>query len=152
METQKSLKRLLKERSTVSSASARTPSSHTGRVYDSSAPWSLDSALKPVFTNPRGRFIADHNKDVISERYFGPTSFESLILDLKDVVTERFETAAPTLRECSVLAQRNIDLLLDREDEPIKDGSLPTTPPFVILDLMIEPYFATINDYFPIWT
>lgn len=74
------------------------------------------------------------------------------MLDLKDVITERFETATPTLRERAVLAQRNIDLLLDQEEEPIKDGSLPTTPPFIILDLILEPYFATVNDYFPIWT
>ena len=132
-----------------SSASARNLSSHTGR---SSTPWSPESTPKPVFTKPRGHFIADNNENATIGRYFAPTSFESLILDLKDVVTESFETVTPTLRECVVLAQNNIDLLVDQEDEPMRDDALPTTPPFVILDLMIEPYFATVNDYFPIWT
>ena len=152
LETQKSLKRLLEERSTGSPASTRTPPSPTGRVDDSSAPWFPEAAPVLTFAKPCGHFIVDNNQDIKSERYFGPTSFESLILDLKDVVTESFETATPTLRECAALAQHNIDLLLDQEDEPTKDGALPTTPAFVILELMIEPYFATFNDYFPIWT
>jgi hypothetical protein len=56
------------------------------------------------------------------------------------------------MRESALFAHHKIDLLMDREEELIKDGSAPTAPPFSVLEAMIEPYFATINPYFPIWT
>lgn len=109
---------------------------------------------KPVFTRPLGRFLTNLNDDNSSgERYFGPTSLESLVLDIKDVIAKLLGSESQRLRECALLAQRKIDLLIGRgHEELIKDGSPPTAPPFAILDAMIEPYFATINPHFPIWT
>lgn len=147
-----SLKRLLEGSSTVSSASARAQSSHTGYLLESPPSWPPESVTRPVFTRPLGRFLTDHNNGY-SERYFGPTSLDSLILDIKDVITERLASETPTLRESALLAQGKIDCLVGRgEEELMKDGSPPTAPPSVILDAMIEPYFATINHHFPIWT
>ena len=107
---------------------------------------------KPTFTRPLGRFLTDHNNG-FSERYLGPTSLDSLSLDIKEVITELLGSEIPALGECALLAQRKIGFLISRgEEELIKDGSPPTAPPFVILDAMLEPYFATINPHFPIWT
>ena len=93
----------------------------------------------------------DHNDS--SERYFGPTSLDSLILNIKDVITERLGSEPAMSKECALQAQRELYSLVSRgEEELVKDGSPPTAPPAVILDALIEPYFATINHHFPIWT
>lgn len=74
------------------------------------------------------------------------------MLDLRDVIAERFGTETGELSECAQLAQRKIDLVISQgEEELIRHGAPPTAPPFAILDAMIEPYFATINPQFPIW-
>lgn len=57
-----------------------------------------------------------------------------------------------TISEAVSLAHHKVESLMGRDDELIKDGCAPTMPPHSVLEAMIEPYFATINPYFPIWT
>lgn len=50
------------------------------------------------------------------------------------------------------LAWRRIETLQkDREDESLKENTLPTAPPSYLLDAMLQQYFTTINPLFPIW-
>lgn len=157
MDTQKSLKRLFEEPSAALSAVARRTASHSEHTTESSSRWSSErngqpsspSLAKGLFARTLGRFHKDSNN---SERYFGPTSLDSLMLDMKDVITEDLELETQTLKECVLQAQRRIDDLVGQgEDELIIDRSPPTAPPFAILDAMIEPYFATISYHVPIW-
>jgi len=75
------------------------------------------------------------------------------MLNIKDELSESPYMESHTLKECILQAQRKLDLLVGQgEEEFIRDKSPPTTPPFAILDAMIEPYFTTINHHFPIWT
>ncbi|RYP86962.1 hypothetical protein DL770_004843 [Monosporascus sp. CRB-9-2] len=110
---------------------------------------------KPVLSRPQGRVLTDGGKG-ISGRYFGPTSLEFVALDIKKLISERYETVTKRERECALRAKRSLDALIDRGEERFVDltGYItpPIAPPFVILDAMIEPYFSTINPYFPIWT
>jgi len=103
-----------------------------------------------VYARPFGRF-ATNQRSGRSKRYFGPTSPESLMPDMKDIIAERFGTEPRGLSECAQEAQRKIDILIVQgEGELLKDGSPPMTPLFAIWDVMIEPYFATNNPRFPI--
>ena len=75
------------------------------------------------------------------------------MLDIKDIATDHLESDIPSLSEFASLAKDKIDLLVFQEpDIRIRDGSVPTPPPFLILDAMVEPYFNSINPHFPIWT
>ena len=147
-----SVNRLLKEPSIVLPSFARRQASHAPSTLGSSAQWSPDSVTKSIFTRPLGRFLTEHNNGC-SERYYGPTSLESLLLDIKDRITESSDFETQMLRECALQARHKIDLLVGQgEEELIKDRSPPTAPPFAILDAMIEPYFSSISHHFPIWT
>ena len=104
-----------------------------------------------VYARPFGRFTTNQRSGR-SERYFGPTSLESLMLDMKDIIAGRFGIEPRRLSECAQEAQSKIDILIGQgEGELLKDGLPPMIPPFAILDAMIEPYFATNNPHFPIW-
>ncbi|GFF34800.1 hypothetical protein IFM58399_03997 [Aspergillus lentulus] len=149
-DTQRSLKRLFEGSSTVSSSSGHPPSPAvpTPQLTDQRCP---DSLKLPVFTRPLGRFVVDQNSD---ERCFGPTSLESLMLNIKDELLQSPDLERHTVKECVMQAQRKIDLLVGQGQETpiIGEKSPPAMPPFAILDAMIEPYFTTTNDHFPIWT
>ncbi|KAJ6099640.1 hypothetical protein N7467_001175 [Penicillium canescens] len=74
------------------------------------------------------------------------------MLKIKDNMIDGCDSESHTFKECISQAQRKIDLLVKQgEEECAKDTSPPTTPPFAILDAMIEPYFSSINPHFPIW-
>lgn len=103
------------------------------------------------YARPLGRFTTNPRSGR-SERYFGPTSQASLILDIKDIIAERFEAEPHRLSEYAQEAQNKINLLtVQGERALLTDGPPPTPPPFAILDAMIEPYFAMNNQHFPIW-
>ncbi|KAF7171585.1 hypothetical protein CNMCM5623_003954 [Aspergillus felis] len=148
-DTQRSLKRLFEGSSTVSPSSRRpaNPESPTPQLTDQRFSDSLEA---PIFTRPLGRFLVDQNSD---ERCFGPTSLESLMLNIKDELFQSPDIERHTVKECVMQAQRKIDLLVGHGEElPIREESPPAMPPFAILDAMTEPYFTTTNDHFPIWT
>ncbi|KAH1341134.1 hypothetical protein KXW98_008551 [Aspergillus fumigatus] len=148
-DTQKSLKRLFDGSSTIS-PSARcpaSPASPSPRLSDKRFPDSIQSA---VFTRPLGRFLVDQDRD---ERCFGPTSLESLMLNIKDELLQSPDTDRHTVKECVLQAQRKIDHLVGQGEEiPIGGKAPPTMPPFAILEAMIEPYFTTTHGHFPIWS
>ncbi|GIK04030.1 hypothetical protein Aspvir_008105 [Aspergillus viridinutans] len=75
------------------------------------------------------------------------------MLNIKDELSQSPDIERHSVKECVMQAQRKIDLLVGR-GEVILPGekSPPAMPPFAILDAMIEPYFTTTNDHFPIWT
>lgn len=75
------------------------------------------------------------------------------MLNIKDELSESPDIKSHTLKECVLQAHCKIDLLIGQgEEEFIREKSPPTTPPFAILDAMIEPYFTMTNHHFPIWT
>ncbi|KAK3317267.1 putative fungal-specific transcription factor [Cercophora scortea] len=86
---------------------------------------------------------------------------ESLMLNIKDELSEShtdMEHNRSRQEECVPWAQQKIDaLVLQGEDKSTggeHETSLPTSPPFAILDAMIELYFGSLklNHHFPIWT
>lgn len=142
------MRRLLRESSaSIRSTSPAAESNHF-RLPD------VTSESGETIPRPSGRFLPCHNDDV-GERYFGPTAFESLALDIRDVITAHLSTATERPRENLLGAQQRIDQLVSRGEEqrePVVDSPPLITPPFALLDAMVEPYFATINPHFPIWT
>ncbi|KAJ9386807.1 transcriptional regulator family: Fungal Specific TF [Paecilomyces variotii] len=149
-DTQRSLKRLFDGQWVTPPNSARHSSSPPGQRPQFSPEQSADTLETTNFGPPLGRFLLGHNND---ERYFGSTSLESLMLKIKDDMTDGCDSESNTFKECISQAQWKIDLLVKQgEGECAKDTLPPTTPPFAILDAMIEPYFSSINPHFPIWT
>ncbi|KAJ9365713.1 transcriptional regulator family: Fungal Specific TF [Paecilomyces variotii] len=149
-DTQRSLKRLFDGQWVTPPNSARHSSSPPGQRPQFSPEQSADTLETTDFAPPPGRFLLGHNND---ERYFGSTSLESLMLKIKDDMTDGCDSESHTFKECISQAQWKIDLLVKQEEgECAKDILPPTTPPFAILDAMIEPYFSSINPHFPIWT
>ncbi|RHZ55810.1 transcription factor sphG [Aspergillus thermomutatus] len=149
-DTQRSLKRLFEGSPVVSPPSSRHPASPS-RPTPQLTPQRLPDSLKtPVFTRPLGRLLLVQNND---KRCFGPTSLESLMLNIKDELFESPDIDGHTVKESVLQAQHKIDLLVSQGEEVLTgEKSLPTMPPFAILDAMIEPYFTTTNNHFPIWT
>lgn len=75
------------------------------------------------------------------------------MLNIKDAMFEIPGVESNAIEECVLQAQQKIDLLVSQgEDKYTGEISLPTEPPFAILDAMIETYFGSMNQYFPIWT
>ncbi|KAI5868188.1 hypothetical protein GGS23DRAFT_544457 [Durotheca rogersii] len=149
-ETQNTVKRLVSESSSGADILSRLQPGSNWPTPEENTPVSYDM---PVFKRPLGHFKIHHAK--ASERYFGPTSLESLLHDMDGRVLEPLiigSSENPTLSECALLAQHKFDLLVSRDEEILQNGSLPTGPPLSILKAMIEPYFATINPHFPIWS
>ncbi|KAF4760086.1 hypothetical protein HAV15_005618 [Penicillium sp. str.  len=75
------------------------------------------------------------------------------MLNIKDALFEIPGVESNAIEECVLHAQQKIDLLVAQgEDKYMGEMSLPTEPPFAILDVMIETYIGSMNQYFPIWT
>lgn len=103
------------------------------------------------FTKPQGTFLKIPSQG-LGEKLFGPTSLESLMLNFKDTLADGLDPETPALKECTELALCDVSLPMNQREELPTDDSLPTAPPSAILNAMIEPYFATVNPHFPIWT
>lgn len=74
------------------------------------------------------------------------------MLDIRDIIVERFQAETNGPSEHAQEAQNKINLLIFQRERPfLNEGPPPMPPPFAILDAMIEPYFATYNQHFPIW-
>lgn len=74
------------------------------------------------------------------------------MLDIKDSIAERSEREPYRPSEQTWQVRNKIDLLIAEGGRALpSDRSPPMPPPFAILDAMIEPYFATYNQHFPIW-
>lgn len=151
-ETQNTVKRLVSGTSTSVDAALETfQGNHSWPTPEDST---LVTYEAPTFKRPLGHFLNGQNGET-GERYFEPTSTASLLYDMRDLVLEPLINSEPEnegLRECALLARKRFDLLVSREEVVSRGGTLPTAPPISILKAMVEPYFATINPQFPIWT
>lgn len=97
-----------------------------------------------------------------SERCFGPTSLWWLTYNFGELLREFVCQAGWNDSNEHGLAQEGFSQadekmrqLLHREESTSlkpRDESSLTSPPHVILEALIDPYFDTINPYFPIWT
>ncbi|OTA56525.1 hypothetical protein K449DRAFT_375707 [Hypoxylon sp. EC38] len=152
---------LAETQNTVKSLVSRTPAGADGLAALKSNPtWPTpeDTTLvnfeAPVFKRPLGHYTRGHNVEA-SERYFDPTSLESLSYSMRDLIlgphTDN-DASNQSVRDYALLAQKKLDHLVSREEESIRNEILPTEPPISILRAMVEPYFANINPHFPIWT
>ncbi|KAL8945378.1 MAG: hypothetical protein Q9211_000087 [Gyalolechia sp. 1 TL-2023] len=106
------------------------------------------------FRKPVGQFLSVQS-GISGGRYFGPTCLEFLMHDMDTLVIQPLQDSwleNKTMGEVVPLAHHKIECLLGRDDELIQDGSAPTSPPYSVLEPMIEPYFAAINPYFPVWS
>lgn len=149
---QRSLKRLDPETSRNLYSPNDSQSSRPSSSYEYKTPPPQTSLAN--FRRPVGHCRSVHN-GTNDKRYFGPTSLESLMHHTKTLVIQPLQTSKPEvekLSEAVLLAHDKIESLLGRDDGPIQDGCAPTIPPHSVLEAMIEPYFSTINPYFPIWT
>lgn len=129
--------------------------------WQSSSTWSFDENTPPSpqatiakFRKPVGHFLSIHN-GTSGPRYFGPTCLESLMHDMNTRIIQPLQDSRPEIETMGAVvlsAHHKIESLLGRDDELIQNKSTPTSPPYSVLEAMIEPYFAAINPYFPIWT
>ena len=151
MDTQNSLKRLWEE-SPIASTALTTPLVDQARlILETPASESPGSLTETVYARPPSRSLASL-KSGPSEKYAGATSLAWLMLDIKDNIAERSETEPHRLGEHIWEVRNIIDLLIAQGERALpSDRSLPMPPPFAILDAMIEPYFATYNQHFPLW-
>ncbi|KAI4860984.1 hypothetical protein F4820DRAFT_435196 [Hypoxylon rubiginosum] len=150
-ETQDTIKRLVSGTSTCKDAFATLQPAHNWPTPEETTSTLHETA---VFKRPLGHFLRSHDVEG-SERYFNPTSLESLMYDIRDLFLEPLVNGgseSQSVRECALLAQHKLDDLVYRNDEIVRNGAPPTAPPISILKAMIEPYFATVNPHFPIWT
>ncbi|KAI4262738.1 MAG: hypothetical protein L6R42_002087 [Xanthoria sp. 1 TBL-2021] len=131
---------------------------HSSKGSQSSPTWSFEGNTPPApqakFRKPVGHFLPIH-RGTSGRRYFGPTCLESLMHDMNTRIIQPLQDSRPeieTMGAAVLSAHHKIEFLLGRDDELIQNGSLPTSPPYSVLEAMIETYFAAINPYFPIWT
>ncbi|KAI0900049.1 fungal-specific transcription factor domain-containing protein [Annulohypoxylon nitens] len=151
VETQNTVKRLASGTPTLTTSPAALQFGHTWPTPEDTSPTSCES---PIFKRPLGHFLRSQNGEN-TERYFDPTSLESLLYSIRDSLLEPLVSGGSenqSVRESALLAQQKLDRLLNREETTIRNGILPTAPPISILKAMVEPYFSTINSHFPIWT
>lgn len=96
-----------------------------------------------------------------SERCFGPTSLWWLSSNFGELLRESvcragLDEHGIVTQDAFSLANEKMRQLLRNEESagprPPRDGSSLTSPPHVILEALMDPYFDTINPYFPIWT
>ncbi|KAI1099373.1 fungal-specific transcription factor domain-containing protein [Jackrogersella minutella] len=152
VETQNTVKRLASGTPTTIDAPTTLQSSHTWPTPEDTTPTNCEV---PTFKRPLGHFIRDQDNVQTSERYFYPTSLESLLYNIRDSILKPLVDDGPenqNVRDSVHLAQQKFDIVISREEVIIKNGILPTAPPISILKAMVEPYFSTINPHFPIWT
>ncbi|KAH6886365.1 hypothetical protein B0T10DRAFT_491043 [Thelonectria olida] len=92
------------------------------------------------------------------ERYYGSTSLVSLIQDMAAVIQANLcnadqETSGADAAFAAA-AREELLQLTEAHDvyRRVSDGSILTSPPRVIIEAMIDPYFDMVNPHMPIWT
>ncbi|KPM35678.1 hypothetical protein AK830_g10892 [Neonectria ditissima] len=112
---------------------------------------SLSSANTPCGRRCSVRNVSGH------DRYYGPTSFVSLMQDMAAVILASLcsaEQTSPAMASSAVAAREEL-LQLTRPHAMYRrvcDGSVLTSPPLVIIEAMVDPYFEMVNPHMPIWT
>lgn len=83
-ETQNTVKRLASGTPTLTTSPAALQFGHTWPTPEDTSPTSCES---PIFKRPLGHFLRSQNGEN-TERYFGPTSLESLLYSMRDSLLE----------------------------------------------------------------
>ncbi|KAF7542498.1 hypothetical protein G7Z17_g11519 [Cylindrodendrum hubeiense] len=90
------------------------------------------------------------------ERYYGSTSFFSLMHDMAAVILANLHNEQDSLETATTATAAREELLQLAESHDVyarvSDGSVLTSPPLVIIEAMIDPYFDMVNPCMPIWT
>ncbi|KAI5460371.1 hypothetical protein BGZ63DRAFT_246497 [Mariannaea sp. PMI_226] len=92
------------------------------------------------------------------ERYYGSTSLLSLIQDMVAVIQTNLcdaeqDSAGIDITIITSAKEELIQLTESHEaHRRVFDGSILSSPPQVIIEAMIDPYFEMVNPYMPIWT
>ncbi|KAK7431161.1 hypothetical protein QQZ08_002201 [Neonectria magnoliae] len=109
---------------------------------------SLSSANTPCGRRCSVRNVSGH------DRYYGPTSFVSLMQDMAAVILANLCNAEQGIAASAAVAREELLQLTKPHAmyQRVCDGSVLTSPPVVIIEAMIDPYFEMVNPYMPIWT
>ncbi|KAK7416534.1 hypothetical protein QQX98_005138 [Neonectria punicea] len=109
---------------------------------------SLSSANTPCGRRCSVRNVSGH------DRYYGPTSFVSLMQDMAAVILANLCNAEQGVAASAAVAREELLQLTKPRImyQRVCDGSVLTSPPVVIIEAMIDPYFERVNPYMPIWT
>lgn len=91
------------------------------------------------------------------EHYYGSTSFVSLMQDVAAIIQADLcsvEQNAAEVVTAATVAREELLQLIEPCDvyNRISDGSILTSPPLVIIEAMIDPYFEMVDPYMPLWT
>lgn len=91
------------------------------------------------------------------EYYYGSTSFVSLMQDVAAIIQADLCSAEQNAAEvvtAATVAREELLQLIEPCDgyNRVSDGSVLTSPPLVIIEAMIDPYFEMVDPYMPLWT
>ncbi|KAF4981696.1 hypothetical protein FZEAL_2583 [Fusarium zealandicum] len=91
---------------------------------------------------------------ISNQRYYGSTSFVSLMQDMAAVILDNRRDAEDDTTSTAAVARDEILQLAEPHDScrRVSDGSVLTGPPLVIVEAMIDPYFDMVNPHMPLWT
>lgn len=109
----------------------------------------LSSSSRPYGRRCSIRNVGGH------ERYCGSTSLVSLVQDMAVVIqTNLCDQEHPGDAAFAAAAREELLQLTEAHDDyhRVSDGSVLTSPPQVIIEAMIDPYFDMVNPHMPIWT
>lgn len=109
------------------------------------------SIKRSLFMRPPGRLFEDRD-NLIGTLHFGSTSLESLLLGITDSIPNLIDSDAQEVNDATVIQNRINSFVGSRCPKHLSGAALPTEPPLVLLECMLEPYFSVINPHFPIWS
>jgi hypothetical protein len=102
-----------------------------------------------------GFFGSNKKSDNVRERFFGPTSLETVVRETAELLVKpsiESDLSNQAVRQLVTTANTKINELIAEVEDFTEYGSSLEAPPLPLLEAMIEPYFALINPSFPIWT
>jgi hypothetical protein len=102
-----------------------------------------------------GFFGSNKKSENGKERFFGPTSLESVVRETTELVVKPFiesDLSNRAVKQLVTTANTKINELIAEVEDFTEDGLPLEAPPLPLLEAMIEPYFALVNPRFPIWT
>jgi len=146
----------------LNSGSSPEPT-HSWRYLEPTIPHNSHNQIypsPPPITRKFGNIASNHR--VIQQtsghgRHLGQTCLAALMHDMnKNVLSPLCVTEAEILRTSGsyATASEKINHLMNIKEHSdlIQDGSPPTSPPLLMLEAVMDPYFDNINPSFPIWT
>lgn len=91
------------------------------------------------------------------DRYYSSTSLVSLMQDISAIIQAdlcKVDGNPPEVVASAIAARDELIQLTEPSDvyNRVPDGSILTSPPLVIIEAMIDPYFEMVDPYMPLWT